>query len=444
MSEPIKLKGKIVIQGRIKTESPLHIGCGSDERSDSDILLGNDGKAFIPATAFIGVLKHSITQKDNAFKEQLQNFWGYTNRKEGKQSSVRCSDLICISETRTVIRDGIGIDNKTGMVKHQKKYDYEILERNSLFSVKIEFAFTHEDEALVKQMAASIFTLLESGCIQMGAKTNNGLGKIRLCKDATKIYLFDFSKKIDVLNWLTQKFLPANEIRLNSLGSPFSAATHRFWMDATLILKHSLIIKSYPNNPAMPDAVHIQSLDDPVLTGSSLKGAIRARAERIVKTLDKPDTIVRNLFGYVDKTPGAKEARKGKVRVHEIVMPQFVAELQNRIKIDRFTGGTIEGALFDSMPLFQDDSNKVIRVIVEVPKCKAAEAGLLLLVLKDLWTGDIAIGGEKNVGRGVFKGTSAFIEWNSERFTLDEDFSRIPPETRENLQQLVNAFTSEG
>ncbi len=96
------------------------------------------------------------------------------------------------------------------------------------------------------------------------------------------------------------------------------------------------------------------------------------------------------------------------------------------------------------MPLFQDDDQKVINLFIEIPGCTEEEAGLMLLVLKDIWTGDIAIGGEKNVGRGVFKGTNAFIEWNSEKFVLDKDFSKVPPETRENLQQLVNAFTSEG
>jgi len=35
-------------------------------------------------------------------------------------------------------------------------------------------------------------------------------------------------------------------------------------------------------------------------------------------------------------------------------------------------------------------------------------------VLKDLWCGDLAIGGEKNVGRGVLKGLSATIRWNNE------------------------------
>ena len=443
MDEQFKIKGKIVIKGKIKTKSPLHIGCGSEERSDKDILLDSDGKAFIPATALIGVLNHAIIRNDDHYKQNLKKFWGFAHEKEGKQSSIRCSDLTCLAESPRSIRDGIAIDNKTGMVKPKKKYDYEMLERNSLFEMKMEFTFTDEDESFVKQMAATIFALLASGDLQIGAKTNNGMGKIQLCKDGSKIYLFDFTKKIDVYNWLAQQSPPANEIKFELLGTPLQAKINSFRIEATLELKNSIIIKSYPNDPAMPDAVHIRSLDDPVLTGSSVKGAIRARAERIVKTLKKSDTIVKNLFGDVDENSDVKKAKKGKVRVHEIVMPRFVAELQNRIKIDRFTGGTIEGALFDSMPLFQDASKKAIQLIIEVPNCKDAEAGLLLLVLKDLWTGDVAIGGEKNVGRGVFKGTIASINWNNEQFVLNDDFSKMPLTTREGLQNLVTAFNRE-
>ena len=46
---------------------------------------------------------------------------------------------------------------------------------------------------------------------------------------------------------------------------------------------------------------------------------------------------------------------------------------------------------------------------LEIKDFKDWEAGLMLLVLKDLWNGDLAIGGEKNAGRGVLQGLSATI-----------------------------------
>jgi len=57
------IKGKIILQGSIKALSPLHIGSGSDERSDMDVLLDENDQPYIPATSFIGVLKRSLELK---------------------------------------------------------------------------------------------------------------------------------------------------------------------------------------------------------------------------------------------------------------------------------------------------------------------------------------------------------------------------------------------
>jgi len=441
-------KGKLLISGFVRTESPLHIGCGSDQRSDMDILLACEGKPFIPATSFVGVLRSLIKQNDAEFEKKADKFWGYARGEEGQQSAIRCSDLVCQSEKPIIIRDGIKLDSRNGMVKHQGKYDYEILERGAEFSLNMEFSYTSADYDFVKTMTATIYHLLANGKIRVGAKTNNGLGEIRLAENNTKIYRFDFSKKQNVFQWLIKRdkkdFSPENIIKAELLGTPFETAANRFCMDITLELKNSLIIRSYPGDPEMPDAVHMKSSDDWVLTGSSFKGAIRARAERIAKTIGKSDKIVKELFGFVDENKAGKGgSKKGKIRVREIVLPKFAAELQNRIKIDRFTGGTIEGALFDTMPLFCNSSEKVEKVIIEVPKCHPAEAGLLLLVLKDLWTGDLAVGGEKNVGRGVFKGTKAIIEWDNEKFVIDGNWSKMPSDTKKKLQERVTALHQE-
>lgn len=438
-------KGKIVIKGLIKAVSPLHIGCGSDQRSDMDILLDSNGEPFIPATALVGVLRHGIKTNNPDFEKR---FWGFAKDKDGRQSAICCSDLICQSITPKVVRDSIKIDNQTSMVKYKGKYDYEILERGATFSLNIEISYFNDDETFVKKMAATIIDLLKNGKILVGGKTNNGLGQIKMEKDAVKIYHFEFSKKQDVFHWISRNFSHDNIIQADVLGSPFEMIPNNFHMDVTLALKNSLIIRSYPNDPEMSDAVHMKSLDDWILPGSSLKGAIRARAERIVNTLSIPEKksgkIVDQLFGFVDeKNTGKGSAQKGRIRVHEIILPRFISELQNRIKIDRFTGGTIEGALFDSMPLFCDDGQKVFKILITVSDCRREEAGLLLLVLKDLWTGDLAVGGEKNVGRGVFKGKKAFVEWNDEKYMLDEHWGKVPSETREKLQLFVSALYGE-
>lgn len=447
------VKGKIILRGRIKNLSPLHIGCGSGDRSDLDVLRNGDGNPFIPATSFVGVLKHAIESSDDSeyrqFSEYANKFWGFSKNDDGHQSTFRCSDLTCQSDSaktcqsespKIVIRDGIKIDSKTGLVEDKKKYDYEIVDREAVFNLRMEFSYKNDDKKFVKRMIATICLLLKNEKIQIGSKTNSGLGTIIL--EDEKLYEFDFSpqRKTDVYYWLTlnQNLPEKNRIELKSLGNPFQIKGKYFTIDATFQLKNSLIIRSYSDDPEMPDAVHLKSLNDFVLTGTSLKGAIRARSERIVNTLGKSDSIVKRLFGNVDDEKRSKDAKKGKIQVKESILPKFVSEMQTRIKIDRFTGGTIESALFDTMPLFSSDGKgKVINISICVRDYEDYEAGLLLLVLKDLWTGDLAVGGEKNIGRGVFEGVNAFIRFDSDEIFIDKDVSGISPETANKLQYYV-------
>jgi CRISPR/Cas system CSM-associated protein Csm3 (group 7 of RAMP superfamily) len=75
------------------------------------------------------------------------------------------------------------------------------------------------------------------------------------------------------------------------------------------------------------------------------------------------------------------------------------------------------------------------------------EVGLLLLLLKDLWTGDLALGGESSVGRGRLKGKKADLahhsagacqKWqivaNGKKLTIEGD--------RDALERFVTALNT--
>jgi len=83
--------------------------------------------------------------------------------------------------------------------------------------------------------------------------------------------------------------------------------------------------------------------------------------------------------------------------------------------------------LFNTMELAGETnlSKKCTRITIRVRNCSEAEAGLMLLVLKDLWTGDLAIGGEKGIGRGVFNGIAAFIKYNDHVIELNQGLENL-------------------
>lgn len=188
----------------------------------------------------------------------------------------------------------------------------------------------------------------------------------------------------------------------------------RFFLEATFKLASPLLIRSGQDSTGCaPDVVHLRSHRDgelkPVLSGTSLAGVLRHRAERIVNTLDKPDKILNDVFGIVEKN--SKQAKASRLVVHESVIKKTADLVQTRIAIDRFTGGAYHGALFDEQPIFGSDKT-IVTVELELRNPKDYEIGLLLLLLKDLWTSDLPVGGESSIGRGRLQGKDATLTWH--------------------------------
>jgi CRISPR/Cas system CSM-associated protein Csm3 (group 7 of RAMP superfamily) len=459
-------KGKILLKGTVENITPLHIGSGNDDRSDMDILLDPDGKPFIPATALVGVLLHSIRSSvpsEMTERKEWKWFWGSAEKEDrqgkgkgtGYQSRFQCSDLIANHNNTGnqdsfgfVIRDGIKMDNARNMVEDKGKYDYELLEPGTRFNLKSEFSFEDADREFVEKMVSTIISCLTKGDILIGKMTNSGFGQIRLIPDTIALYQFDFKQKDDAMAWLFQDFSKKSKIFPETLPVPYVLQSHDFCINAKFQLKHSLIVRSYSANPNDPDAIHLKSGGKQILPGTSLKGAIRARAERIANTInpDKTKTLIDELFGMVDKDKLEKRAKKGKVRVREVVLPDYSANRQTRIQIDRFTGGAIDGKLFETMPIFSnnDDPDFEVEIMLADSKSdhvkKEAKLGLLLLVLKDLWSGDLAVGGEKNVGRGVLKGIHATIHYKGDKLIIPYDTSQIDKTHGSILQGFVEEF----
>ena len=90
---------------------------------------------------------------------------------------------------------------------------------------------------------------------------------------------------------------------------------------------------------------------------------------------------------------------------------------QDRVAIDRFTGGSLQSALFNEKPVYpcslkeQTKTNIRLRLTLEEPE--NAEIGLLLLTLRDFWYGHAALGGETSNGRGTLQGIKAKLTYKN-------------------------------
>ncbi len=441
---------KIVLNGIISNISPLLIGGGGDEETDSDILRDENGKPFVPGTSIAGILRHHLHKHYKGFRSNdtnnseltlLESYFGSANPDNGNDSKIIFSDLVLANDVHIQIRDGIRIDNKTGITSDKAKFDYEVIEPGAEFKFRIEIG--GNDKGKLLGLISILKEDIRREKITIGAKTNLGFGRIAL-KDSS-LSFYDLKDKDDIVKWIKKE---GNPFVNNSLKQ-YEYQSDSFRMEFDFVIKNSLIVRHYSDDAAASDSSHITSSGKNIIPGTSIKGAIRARAERILNTLGMTngDELFNFLFGnslknYEHNDKKYDASIPSRVRINEVVIKQNVLSgIQQRIKIDRFTGGTIDGALFDSMPVFSKDDKNVNKLILEMDNPIDAEIGLLLLILKDLWTGDLPIGGEKNIGRGVLKGKRVKISHKDFNMETD-DIDSIPASAREILQGYVHALNS--
>ena len=88
-----------------------------------------------------------------------------------------------------------------------------------------------------------------------------------------------------------------------------------------------------------------------------------------------------------------------------------------------------------------------IRLKITIQQPDNAQIGLLLLLLKDIWTGDLPLGGEVSVGRGRLNGKHAklaFKQSETQEWTIFQAKNKLDIEgNQEKLEQFVQSFVEE-
>jgi CRISPR/Cas system CSM-associated protein Csm3 (group 7 of RAMP superfamily) len=419
-----RIIGKIIVRAEINNTSPLLIGKGEGESSDTDIMLWHDGRPYIPGSSLAGVLRKRFCEwcsiKDKVQnKKEIEKFWGTDDSKKQEtfQSHIIFDDLLPqeSSAFEITIRDGVRIEHKTSIAANQGKYDYQLLEPGVTFDFKAEITIREGmDSGVFRKIALSIGAIIKNNDFRIGALTSGGFGKIDV--KAFEAHHYDFKSsdedkaKSAAIAWFDYlKNGTPNDAYLIKDVEPFVLHHKTFAVVANFKIKSALITGSYTSNPNLPDKSQLTSNGKYVLSGKAIRGALRHRTVKILNTLNcDGDECIKPLMGYVDPKNPKTRAVKSRLRIEESHLDSFEAMTQNRIRIDRFTGGVMDGALFNSAPVWQKGEN-TLTLSFAITNPEKWECSLLMQLLKDLWLEDLPIGGEKNVGRGVLIGQSAAI-----------------------------------
>lgn len=447
--------GKLLLRGKLELITPLLIGSGDRTGYvDTATIKDPDGMPYIPATSLAGVLRHFFSENVGIPEAHPDHrlFWGYSLPKgDSMQSALFIRDLVPQEPPRVIVRDGVRI-SPLGVAVDTFKYDYEVIEPGAKFDLYLEVTLRkqfNKDE--FKRVFLFIVQALRSGEISLGAMSTKGLGSVVLA-DGYECREFDFSQRADVISWLTADFSKGKSIEL-----PREWVYPRNNNDCVavidLAIANSLIIRDITAD-GDADAVHLTSNGKPVITGTSLKGALKSRAKRIVSTLGAEITVLDSLFGpdLPIERDVAKESktelklRRSRFLVNEPEIRGAIPQTQTRVKIDRFTGGVIDNLLFKTEPLWsKDDECKVTTIKLVIKDYKDWEIGLLLMLIKDLWTGDLPIGGEKSIGRGTFVGLRAELTYADKQVEIKNYNGNlvISGASETELQQYVDALLTE-
>ena len=380
------LKKKISVVAKMEAQTSLSVGgVGGSETADLELAQNGKGEWYIPGTSVTGPLRSWLETHFERGGAIAAALFGYQNRKTGKGQasflSVGDAPLHVLPGLGREVRDGIRIDGATGTTKKGFKYNRAVLPAGTTASLRLELDLppkpvevrrelaSEKETVRLEELEAALREMLQAltrGEIRFGAAKGRGLGKMQ-GKDL-QIFVYDFPKDLDL--WLEDK--PGQELALKCLGSEETLVPQEF-------LREEIVVAWEPISPTMVKSGRDGTKADmvplvsgvgpggvaPVLPGSSLKGILRGRAEKIVRTLLLKDArdpakeaacleIVRELFGDED--------RGGRICIDDVYQRGNVStllawfgeqddfekatEYAQHVAVDRFTGGASEGALY--------------------------------------------------------------------------------------------------
>lgn len=407
MAENCKVIKREVLYVQVQLTSPLSVSSGDNEWTDSDVLRDADGNPFVTGSSLAGAMRAYLGKK----KDDKECFMGFTGKDadgndDGKMSSLFVSDMCFDGKYISGVRDGVAL-NGSKVAVDGSKFDMEIIEAMATAHFYMELTIREQDdEQQIHNELKQIFRGIDEGEICLGGKKTRGFGRFRLLSvkhqtyDKTNFleYAQSYKKdswkmKPDCRNqWLADSEIPSKMVHI----------------DVPLRMRGGISIRRYASKKGEPDFVHITDHGVPIIPGSSLAGALRHRIVTIlwdmkmagIKLPENINKMVDIAFGYVH----GDNACASNIIIGETEIKNARPLTMVRTGVSRFESAVKQGTLYKEKTYV--DGNLNIHIMVRKSEHLADEKwilGLLLLAIKDLQNGLLAVGGQTAIGRGIFE-----------------------------------------
>lgn len=446
-----------IVRMTVEAATPLAVGTGkgSDILTDAPVAKDVNGLPYIPATSIAGVLRHAMGYVDN---KTDGNPFGYIdgadNDDSGHGSDIIFTDAVMVGKDGKAL-DGIqNIDwddefyrafqdlpirqhvriNDKGTAENNGKFDNEVVYKGTRFVFEIELVSDNDNDNHIEKAIEH----LRYCTLRIGGGTRKGYGRLNVvkCQQAS----LNLAKPEDLEKYLKKSSSLAEEWAGFTEISETESLDDSKWTHYQLKLK-PLDFFMFGSGMGDSDADNVyvselvvsqgESIDNNkrvLIPGSSVKGAIAHRTayhyNKIKKRFageQKPEDItgcnneaVAAIFGKAD---GDKFTR-GRILIDDIIKGQVKADADAgekatptaktffHNKIDQFTGGTMDGALFQEKVIYDKDAEYTFDIYVETDALKDEVVNAFEQSLRDICTGLLPLGGITNRGNGIFTGTA--------------------------------------
>jgi CRISPR/Cas system CSM-associated protein Csm3 (group 7 of RAMP superfamily) len=381
-----KIVKRIAVRADAKLLTPMLIGSGEGNNSDIDIVRQADGMPYLPGSSLAGVLRSVLNDNES------EKLFGYVKLKRNDSNKSRISPLYThdaeFKEAKVVVLDGAALEDDEKTAKQGAKYDYEAVDSGTEFKIRL-LLVVRENDKDIEKLLLKVLDALFAGDISFGGKGNRGFGRVK-CESAEWLEIDSVDDWVN-FDWCGNW----NGFELKRLRKGYESKKSK--LAAGLKLDGTVMVRDFNNIEADEDYAHMSSNGVPVIFGTSWAGAIRHGLLNLLG--EKAGRFLDEVFGKMETRNGKDATTPSKVIVHASKLEGGNYFTATRVKIDRFTGGASDGALFTERPY----AGGTTTLTIEYPKDDKAIEELFSLVIDAMDKGLLTVGGETAVGRGVFR-----------------------------------------
>lgn len=450
----------------IEAETPLAVGSGEKGvLTDALVALDSNGLPYIPATSLAGVFKSFFTKLDH--KSTNEKLFG----------SMESGSEFIFSEAKIIDSKGNVIDgrklysdisedpllqhylklpvrqhvrlNDKGVAADKGKFDEQVVYAGTRFCFEVEMISDGKNFEDFR----SVLSSLSDESFRIGGGSRHGFGKIKVESlnyidlDLTKTEDLDkYLKKTSALNtdFWEHSLNEKDEFKPKSQHQNFTAITLTLKPESFFLFSSGFGDDDVDMTPVKAKKVKWNLRDNQMhgemkenlmlIPASSVKGAIAHRVayhwnrlnkvfadnptlEKIANATGANNAAVKILFGSEGDDNG-KGISRGNVIFSDIIKGPVTDKIFNHVAIDRFTGGAIEGALFNEKATYGSGQEYTTDILLDIDGIKKAckkELGedtakhhsvikAFEAALEDVCAGMLPLGGKVNIGYGVFSG----------------------------------------